>query len=92
MVADVRTALSPGDVTEKNFLLWKANLYGAERFVAYWTKLDHEFTYGEENWSTWDSFRAPQKLRWGQLLVKNRLVHIMLMVGMEITRLRNQRF
>ena len=92
MVADVRKALCPSDVTEKNFSLWKANPYGAERFVAYWTTLDHKFTYGEKNWSTWDSFRAPQKLRWGQLLVKNRLVHIMLMVRMEITRLRNQRF
>ena len=92
MVADVRKALSPDDVTAENFSLWNANPCGAERFIAYWTALDHNFTYGEENWSTWDSFRAPQKLRWGQLLVRNRLIHTFLMVGMEITRLRNQRF
>jgi hypothetical protein len=91
-VADIRTALSERDVTRSNFTLWKVDPHGAERFVAYWAVQDHEFSYGERNWATWDSFKAPGLLRVGQLLVSNPLSHKVHLVRMELTRLRNLRF
>jgi len=88
-VADIRTALSEQDVTRSNFTLWKVDPHGAQRFVAYWAVQDHDFSYGEQNWSTWDSFRAPGLLRAGQLLVSNPLSHKFHLVQMQLTRVRN---
>jgi hypothetical protein len=92
LVADVRPALSAQAVTKKNFALWKVDPYGAQRFVAYWALQDHEFSFGERSWSTWDSFRPPAILRPGQLLVQNPVRHKIHMLATEITRWRNSRF
>jgi len=91
-VADVRSSLSPEDVTASHFALWDVDPHGAERFVAYWSVQDHEFSCGEQTWATWDSFRAPQLLRIGQLFVSNPLSHKIHLVLMELTRRRNLRF
>lgn len=92
LVADVRQALSADAVTKENFALWKVDPHGAQRFVAYWALQDHEFSFGERSWSTWDSFRPPAILRPGQLFVKNPIRHKIHMLTNEITRRRNTRF
>lgn len=91
-VADVRTAFTPESVTPQNFTLWDVDTFGAQKFVAYWALQDHEFTFGERSWSTWDSFRPPAVLRPGQLMVKNPLRHKVHLVIGEVTKWRNSRF
>lgn len=92
LVADVRHALSADAVTKKNFALWQVDPQGAQRFVAYWALQDHEFSFGERSWSTWDSFRPPAILRPGQLFVKNPIRHKIHLLTTEITRRRNTQF
>lgn len=92
LIADVRRAWGPEDVTPGNFELWKPDPTGAQRFAAYWAIQDHEFSWGESHWSTWDSFRAPQLLRLGQLFVKNTLGHKLRLIGQELTKIQNKRF
>lgn len=91
-VADVRLALHPEDVTPENLSLWTVDPHGGERFVAYWAHQDHEFTFGERSWCTWDSFRPPAALRPGQLFIKNPLRHKIHLVRTELTRISNNRF
>ncbi len=91
-VADIRTALASEEVTPSRFTLWRVDPHGAERFVAYWSVQDHEFSYGEDTWATWDSFLAPMFVRIGQLFVSNPLSHKIHLLRMELTRQRNLRF
>ena len=92
LVADVRSALSAEDVTPENLTPWVVDPRGAQRFVAYWAAQDHPFSWAENSWSTWDSFRPPQKMRWGQLLVKNPFAHKKHLIRLELTRRRNARY
>lgn len=91
-VADIRQVMSPHDVTEENLSLWSVDPSGAQRFVAYWAVQDHPFRWGEDSWSTWDSFRTPPGLRWGQLLIRNPLAHKMHVIRLELAKRRNERF
>jgi len=91
-IADVRQLHDPSQVTSENIQLWATNPEGARRFAAYWTVQDHPFTWNEDSWSTWDSFRPPPKLRLGQLLIKNPVAHKMHMIRLEIGRSMNKRF
>ena len=91
-IADVKTAWSPKDINVDNFALWNVDETGAQRFVAYWSLQDHPFTFGEDQWCTWDSFRTEGLLRMGQLLINNPLPHKIHLVGLELTKIRNTRF
>lgn len=91
-IADVRRVLRAEDATEKNLSLWQVDPHGGERFVAYWTHQDHELTFGERSWCTWDSFRPPGFLRPGQLFIRNPLRHKIHLIHMEVVRFLNNRF
>ena len=91
-IADVRRVMAPDDVTESNLALWEVDTLGAEKFTAYWAVQDHLFSWGEDSWSTWDSFRAPAALRLGQLLVNNPLSHKIHLVKLELAKRKNERF
>jgi len=91
-IADIRHALSKDEVTMENLSLWEVDPFGAQRFTAYWAIQDHPLCWGEDSWSTWDSFRAPPSLRVGQLLIRNPLRHKVHMIGIELARRSNERF
>ena len=90
-VADVKSILRPEDVSEKSLQPWPVNPEGAQRFVAYWVVQDHPLRFGEENWCTWDSLRAPLSMRIGNLLVSNSLLHKFHLVRLELTKALNRR-
>lgn len=91
-IADVKKAWSTDDINDGNFSLWTVDPTGAQKFVAYWALQDHEFTFGERSWCTWDSFRAPPMLRLGQLFLKNPWRHKLHLMQLELTRRKNLRF
>ena len=90
-VADVRRALNESDVSDENFTVWTVNPTGAQRFVAYWVSQDNPLTYGEHNWSSWDSLRTPTLMRIGNLLTRNSLVHKAHLVRLEWVKAANLR-
>lgn len=89
--ADIRWVLRPSDVTEEKLSTWNVDPLEAERFVSYWVEQDTVFTFGEENWATWDSLRPPTLMKIGNLLVKNSLWHKIHLVSLEITKAVNRR-
>lgn len=89
-VADVRRALRKEDLTADYLSPWEVDRRGAERFVAYWVIQDHPFTYGETTWATWDTLRAPLKLKLGNLLLPNSPVHTAHLIRREIVKMLNQ--
>jgi hypothetical protein len=90
-IADVRTALGPETITPKHLTKWPVDPAGAHRFVAYWVIQDHVFRYGEDNWATWDSLRAPLAMRVGNLLVRNSIPHKIHLLRSELIRYRNRK-
>ena len=90
-IADIRQALRPADVTDKNFHKWTVDPQGAQRFVSYWVEQDTVFSFGEENWATWDALKAPTPMKIGNLFVKNTVWHKIHLVRLEIVKAINRR-
>jgi len=90
-IADVRRILNPSDITATYLDPWVVDPSGAQRFVAYWMIHDHLFRFGESEWSTWDSLKAPTRLRLGNLLVKNSLPHKVHLVLSEFSTWSNKK-
>lgn len=90
-IADVRRILAAKDVTARNLSPWQVNPLGAQRFVSYWVIQDHPFSYGENEWATWDSLRTPLSMKIGSLWVKNSLAHKLHLIRLEFVRARNRR-
>ena len=89
--ADIRPVLRTSDVTEERLSTWKVNPLGAERFVSYWVEQDSVFTFGEENWATWDSMKSSTAIKIGNLFIKNSLWHKAHLVALEIAKAVNRR-
>ena len=89
-VADVRQVLKPSEVTDKNLSEWPVDSGPAKRFVAYWVIQDHEFTYGESTWSTWDTLQSPLSMRIANLLIRNSLAHRFHLIRLQFVKSINR--
>ncbi len=92
VVADIRQALKPDDISEDFLEPWVVDTAGAERFVAYWMMQEHPLRYSWSDWATWDPDSAPLVLRIATLFTKNPLSHKVHLIRNAVTVWRNNRF
>jgi hypothetical protein len=92
LVADVRQALSPLQITEEFLTPWDVDVAGAQRFVAYWMLQEHPLRYSWDDWATWDPDAAPWFLRLATLLNDNPWFHRLQLLRNAFTAWRNDRF
>jgi len=92
LVADVRQALSPSQITEEFLSPWDVDVSGAQKFVAYWMLQEHPLRYSWKEWATWNPDSAPWILRLATLFTDNPWTHRVQLVRNVITTSRNNQF
>ena len=92
LVADVRQALRPSQITEEFLTPWDVDVSGAQRFVAYWMLQEHPLHYSWKDWATWNPDSAPWIFRLATLFTDNPWSHRVQLVRTVLTAWRNNRF
>ena len=92
LVADVRQALSPSQITEEFLSPWDVDVSGAQKFVAYWMLQEHPLRYSWKDWATWNPDSAPWILRLATLFTDNPWSHRVQLVRTVLITWRNNRF
>ena len=91
LVADVRQALSPSQITEEFLTPWEVDVSGAQKFVAYWMLQEHPLHYSWKDWATWNPDAAPWILRLATLFTDNPWRHKVHLVRNVFNSWRNNR-